>query len=210
MTFMMFWPYTIQYVVLTSSNPDFGQSTNYILGTHYTSIYFRLWSFHTIFKQITFITQLPLTQPHRYNITFKILIIFIMWSLNDLFLLVQASIDVNREDNEVEMNKFDSKLDKQSSKLDKLMSLVKNMMHQNKNSSAHNMGSPKAQGSDMYFLVPDHFIPFTSSDQYPNPIKWYHIVISDNVEEYVLSDINKSPSETNPSVSYPSIFWNPT
>ena len=45
---------------------------------------------------------------------------------------------------------------------------------------------------------------------YRDPIKWYYVFSSDDVEEDGLSEITKSTSKTKPSKSYPSSFWHST
>ena len=59
------------------------------------------------------------------------------------FLVIQATIDDNRQASDDKMN---SKLDKQDYTLDKLMAMVKNMTDKNQNSNSlpENMDSPKA------------------------------------------------------------------
>ena len=92
-------------------------------------------------------------------------------------------------------------MEKYDSKIDKIISLVKNIMHQNQNSSPEKVESPNSQGYDISYIVPASLASFTSSEHNHDPIKWKHVVIIDDSEEYGLSKITKSTSKTNTSKS---------
>ena len=66
------------------------------------------------------------------------------------------------------------------------------------NVSPENVESPKPQGSDTSSLVPDSFTIFKQSDQDCVPIKWEHVVSSDDVDEDDFLKTTKLASKSNP------------
>ena len=82
-------------------------------------------------SQINFPLQLYLTQSHRHNSTHTKLQFFKTSSLDDQFLLVWDSIDVNKDNNDAKMKKFDSKIYK-------LIAFFDHMLHHNQISSPDN------------------------------------------------------------------------